>query len=317
MIRRVLRRLAGPVVARIDRRIDDRVEQRGTEPPPAPARTTYVPPIEWVQTSADAPFLASSTCSVADFVHPRYRAICEQIGQRPIFHRKQWEHVFILGHLERAGLLGDGSRGLAFGVGSEPLPAAFAAAGSEICATDAPPSIGHGSGWVDTNEYADGLAQLRRDDLIDAATLARRVTYRVADMNSIPDDLEGFDFCWSACCFEHLGSLQHGVNFVIDSVERCLRPGGVAVHTTELNLSSDDDTFESPDLSIYRRRDIEELVDTLRSRGHEVEPFRIAPDSHHLDHVVDVPPYHHDPHIKLELAGYVVTSVGLVITRGS
>jgi hypothetical protein len=67
---------------------------------------------------------------------------------------------------------------------------------------------------------------------------------------------------------------------------------------------------------IYRKRDIEELTQRLEARGHSVSSFAIAPDSHYLDHYVDVPPYSHNPHLKLALSGYVTTSVGLVIQRG-
>lgn len=67
---------------------------------------------------------------------------------------------------------------------------------------------------------------------------------------------------------------------------------------------------------IYRTRDIEELIDRLRQRGHEVEPFVIAPDIHALDFHVDVPPYSLQPHLKLMLGKFVSTSVGLVIRRG-
>ena len=48
------------------------------------------------------------------------------------------------------------------------------------------------------------------------------------------------------------------MDFVINSM-RVLKPGGVAVHTTEFNLSSNDDTIEARDLCVYRRRDIELL----------------------------------------------------------
>ena len=36
------------------------------------------------------------------------------------------------------------------------------------------------------------------------------VTFRPVDMTAIPDDLAGFDFCWSSCALEHLGSLAAG-----------------------------------------------------------------------------------------------------------
>jgi hypothetical protein len=135
-------------------------------------------------------------------------------------------------------------------------------------------------------------------------------------MNEIPASLAGYDFGWSSCSFEHLGTLAAGLDFVVESVEKTIRPGGVACHTTELNLSSDDETVREGATVLYRKQDILKLIDTLERRGHTVEPFRIAPDTHVLDSFVDTPPYQAPPHLKLELMGYVSTSVGLIIRRG-
>ena len=134
-------------------------------------------------------------------------------------------------------------------------------------------------------------------------------------MNRIPDDLRGFDFTWSCCCFEHLGSLEAGIQFVLNSVEKTLRRGGIAVHTTEFNLSSNEDTIEEGHTTIYRRKDMEDLVKRLRERGHDVQPLVVAPDSHFLDYHVDVPPYTHNPHIKLRYDKYITKSVGIVVRR--
>jgi len=60
-------------------------------------------------------------------------------------------------------------------------------------------------------------------------------------MNAAPSDLSDFDFCWSASAFEHFGSIDQGLAF-IERIIECLKPGGRAVHTTELNVSSNDDT---------------------------------------------------------------------------
>ena len=135
-------------------------------------------------------------------------------------------------------------------------------------------------------------------------------------MNNIAPELNGFDFNWSSCCFEHLGNLEAGVQFVINAVEKTLRVGGVAVHTTEFNLSSNDDTIEEGITVIYRRRDIVAMVQRLRDRGHIVKPFTVAPDSHYWDFHVDMPPYAKEPHLKLLLQQYVATSVGIVVQRG-
>jgi hypothetical protein len=43
-----------------------------------------------------------------------------------------------------------------------------------------------------------------------------------------------------------------------------LKPGSTAIHTTEFNLSSNDETLTSGSNDIYRRRDIEALDHRLR-----------------------------------------------------
>ena len=161
---------------------------------------------------------------------------------------------------------------------------------------------------------ASGLAAMPSGTL-DRATFEGRVRWQICDMRDIDPALIEYDFCWSSCCFEHLGDLRAGMDFVIASVEKTLRIGGVAVHTTEFNLSSNTDTVDQGPTVIYRRQDIEHLIAELRGRGHEVDDFRLAPDSLAIDGFVDTPPYA-GPHLKLQLGQYAATSVGLVIRRG-
>lgn len=273
----------------------------------------YLPqPSHW---SSNKPFLPFSTCSAADFIHPRYAEICRTLGHRTQFHRKLWEWIFIFYHLEQAGALAPGQRGLGFGVGQERLPAAFASRGATVVATDAPAEIGASSGWTETGQHSDDLGQLRYPELVPDELFDARVSHRFVDMNAIADDLVGFDFVWSACAFEHLGSLEAGMQFVINSVEQTLKPGGIAVHTTEFNLSSNDATIVDGHTVLYRQRDIEELVARLRKLGHQVAPFIVAPDSHFLDFYVDLPPYADEPSLKIKFGEFVTTSVGLVITK--
>ena len=260
------------------------------------------------------PFMPYSTCSVRDFLHPRFAEINCLLEQPLLVHRKIWEHVYIIHHLEAAGVLARGARGLGFGVGKEMLPAIFADRGVEVVATDAPQEIGVGAGWASTNEYSPSIVDLPSGTMARADFL-RRVSWRECDMNAIASDLSGFDFCWSSCCFEHLGSLDAGLDFVLESVEKTLKPGGIAVHTTELNLASNTDTIETGQTVLYRRRDIERLIATLRERGHEVGELVLAPDLLSLGGHVDTPPYGL-PHLKLALSGYVTTSVGIVVRRG-
>jgi hypothetical protein len=256
-----------------------------------------------------------STCSSADFYHPEFALICRQINQVPLWHRKLWEWTYIVYHLKSSGMLRPGTKGLCFGVGNETLPAYFASLGSEILATDAPQSIGESEGWKKTGQYGDSKEALFYPDIVKRDEFERLVKFQVADMNQIPAEINGFDYCWSSCCFEHLGSLSKGIEFVINSVENTLVSGGIAVHTTEFNLSSNKDTLETGSTVIYRKRDIEEMVQQLHKRGHETSLIRIAPDTSVIDSFVDVPPYTHRPHLKLQLEGFVATSIGIVIRR--
>ncbi|MGF6645845.1 class I SAM-dependent methyltransferase [Paraburkholderia sp. GAS82] len=264
-----------------------------------------------------APFMQHSICSAIDFLHPRYREICAMLGHPPLYQRKLWEWVFIIHHLLEAGMLTEGRRGLVFGVGRERLPALFAKMGCEIVATDAPAEFSASSEWSVSGQHSTALAELKYPEIVPDEVFEARVTHQSCDMNAIDEQLTGFDFTWSSCCFEHLGDLEAGLQFVINSVEKTLKPGGIAVHTTEYNLGSNEDTLESGATVIYRKRDIDDLIRRLRERGHEVKPFIVAPHAHPLDFHIDAPPYGGDPHLKLRLASYMATSVGIVVRRQS
>lgn len=260
--------------------------------------------------------LGSKLCQQEDFSSCEYRYWCSAIREEPKFHRKQWEFFFICQALFEGSALERGRRGLCFGAGVEPLPALFASMGCDIVATDQSVEAAREGGWVGSNEYTVSLAALNRREICEALEFSARVSLRTVDMNAIPEDLaDSFDFCWSACCFEHLGSLGHGMRFVEESI-RTLKIGGVAVHTTEFNLGSNDATYESRDLSIYRRRDIEELVDRLTRAGHHVAPVNWSRGSGCLDKIVDLPPFAEEPHLRLDLFNHECTSIGLIIRRG-
>ena len=87
------------------------------------------------------------------------------------------------------------------------------------------------------------------------------------------------------------------------------------MHTTEFNLSSNADTHDAGNLAIFRRMDIERLMERLTLRGHKVAPLNLYPGSAQVDEHIDLPPYAL-PHLKLKVANYVTTSIGLIIERG-
>lgn len=260
-----------------------------------------------------APYMAHSIPVASDFYHPQFSAFLKTYNNHPFqLHRKLWEYAFILDRLAAAGMIAPGKRGLGFGVGQELLPAIFAAAGCRVTATDAPDDIG--SSWTGSQEFARSADHLNHAGLLPTEEFLRAVEYRTCDMNALQSDLRDYDFCWSACCLEHLGSLQHGLDFIVNSIDT-LKPGGVACHTTELNLSSNVETVETGRTVLYRRKDLEEFHERVRSLGHWIEPFVIPPMATPIDHHVDIPPYDHNPHLKLMLEGFVTTSIGVMIRR--
>jgi Methyltransferase domain len=238
----------------------------------------------------------------------------DKTGIPVLTHRKLWEWLFIVQALHERGKLGPGRRGLGFGVGQDPLASIFASLGCEIVATDLDPETAASAGWDDGLQYSTDPLQLNQHRFCDPDVFARLVSSRAVDMRRIPQDLREFDFSWSACAFEHLGSIDAGRRFVVDQM-RCLKRGGVGVHTTEYNVSSNLDTIEKGPTVVFRKRDVEELVSELRALGHKVV-LDLDTGSSEADRHVDTYPYS-DTHLKTLIGDHVVTSLGFIVKRSS
>ena len=182
-------------------------------------------------------------------------------------------------------------------------------------------------GTVDGGGGASSRAALFRPGLLDAEAFDRLVFFRAVDMRRIPPDLMdgSFDFVWSACAMEHLGSLERGARFALDAM-RCLRPGGVAVHTTEFNLDQSGGTLRRGETVLFQRRHLDALAGRLAEAGHEMLPLDDRPGEGALDGFVDMPPYEGaeagragfpTPHLRLSIGGFPVTSAGIVARAGA
>lgn len=259
--------------------------------------------------------LTSCLAAVDHLESPAFRHWAEALGLRWRRHRKLWEFCFICQALYERGMLERGRRGLGFAVGEEALPALFASRGCEIVATDLDATDERSGPWAETGQLADSIEKLERPDICAPEDFARLVRFRAVDMNRIPHDLKEFDFTWSSCSFEHCGSIALGSEFLIRQMD-CLKPGGVAVHTTEFNLTSNEDTLTEGWTVIFRRRDIDEIIGELERRGHYVEPVCYALGSTADDKFVDVFPYGDEPHLKLLIEDrFVSTSIALIIRK--
>ena len=271
--------------------------------------------------------LGGRICRQDDIENPWLWHWCRMLRIAPLYHRKIWEDCYVPQAIWEAGLLEPGRRALGFAVGTEVMPSFLASRGLDVVATDLTEGDQRSEGWRATNQHAAQIHDLWKPDLVAEDTFLRKVTFRPLDMNAIPAEYSGqFDICWSICSFEHLGSIEKGLRFVENSV-RCLKPGGIAVHTTEFNLDTIGDTIDDWGTVLFQRRHIEELGRRLAAAGHTMLPVDYASGAGVMDQFVDVPPFAHQPypmlsypsppHLRLSVDGFVATSIGLIIRAGS
>jgi FkbM family methyltransferase len=277
-------------------------------PPPSKSAGAVAPP------TLSRP--TSQLCTSNQFEEYEYRAWCNVLKAPFSFHRKQWGFAYILQSLFSKGMLAPGKRGLGFGCGKEPLPAVMATYGCKVLATDLDPGAAASKGWIGTDQYSKELKDLNEQNLCSDELFQQNVSFRFEDMNEIHDDLHGFDFVWSSCALEHLGSIRHGLDFILKA-QQCLKPGGISIHVTEFNLSSNNETYETSNLSLFRAYDIESLITRLQAKGDHVEPLNVHPGSHPLDFYLDTPPWDSAPHIRIGVGRFVITSLGIIIEKSS
>ena len=273
---------------------------------------------------ADYASLASKLCTQNDFATDWFAYWCKELKTFPVYHRKVWELCYVAQALFADGQLVAGRRGIGFGCGEEPLPSLFAKYGVRVTATDLEASRPEAQVWRQTAQHAGMIETIRRPEICPDPELLANIEFRPADMNAITEEFyEQYDFCWSTCALEHLGSLEKGLTFVENSL-RTLKPGGLAVHTTEFTLSKGQ-TIDNHPIVLYQRRHLEELANRLHAQGYKVSDFDFSAGDGIMDRFIDIPPYYdrdnslfplyHSAHLKLLFDGHVCTSVGIIIKR--
>lgn len=256
--------------------------------------------------------LVSRVCSAAQIQQPEYRAWAAVLHQSPRFHRKQWEHIVVLESARQAGVMERGHVAVGFGVGTEPLPAALASFGMRVLATDQP--VDGAAHWTVRNEHSATRAMLIKPEICSTEVFERLVSFRPVDMNSLPSDLGSHDLVWSSCVIEHLGSPGAGLDFVRRS-SQLLRPGGVAVHTTELDLTPGISTVDYGNCALYRLDDLHGLQSELQAAGYIMDLNPYVAMEHPADRAI-APPFSKGEesfHLKLGLYDSVTTSIALII----
>lgn len=233
---------------------------------------------------------------------------CRVFGRETVFNRKIWEYLYILNTMDQFVGLRPGTRALGFGVGRERIVSLLAELGCDVVATD------YSEGRDTWPKVAQTATDLFHPDLCSEESFRSRVSLRNVDMNRIPSDLRDFDCLWSCGSLEHMGGHRNGLDFIQAAME-CLRPGGIAVHTTEFNLVSDELTHQSPNLSFYRRRDIVALAERLLAEGHQIVLNFTRGDTP-VDLHIDQDPVRNSTFSLTAQAGmYVITSIGLIVQK--
>jgi SAM-dependent methyltransferase len=263
-------------------------------------------------------------CKQADFSQPWFLYWIDQLKCAPHLHRKLWEDAYVLQCLWERGFLQQGKRAIGFAVGAEQMPSLFARYGVDVLATDLSHDDERSRGWSLTQQHARDLEQLWKPNLIERKPFFERCSFEPMDMSKLPQGRDAqFDFCWSICSFEHLGTIAAGLDFVVNAM-RFVKPGGVAVHTTEYNVS-DGETIDNWNTVLYQRKHFEALAARLPQIGCRLVEIDFDPGSEMFDSYIDVPPFPHDagvgvtipaaPHIKLSVDGFVATSVALIVEK--
>jgi 2-polyprenyl-3-methyl-5-hydroxy-6-metoxy-1,4-benzoquinol methylase len=272
--------------------------------------------------------LVSKPTTQADMESPWFAYWCKQLKIAPIYHRKIWEYAFVLQCLHEHGLLHEGINCMGFGCGEEPMASYFASRGMDVLITDLDSEEALRQGWVETSQHAKSREAAFRADLISREHFDAKVRHQVVDMNAVPDVPAPYDFCWSICAMEHLGNIQQGLDFVVNSL-KVVKPGGLAIHTTEFNYLSDKETRETGAVVLFLRRHFEELARRLHASGHEMLGPDFSVGDGALDTFIDMPPYGNEKdswplghlqtnfpaHLKLSIAGYAATCFGLVVRK--
>lgn len=127
-----------------------------------------------------------------------------------------------------------------------------------------------------------------------------------------------FDFCWSSCALEHLGSIEAGFSFIRNSLAT-LKPGGTAVHTTEYTFDPGPAHSAWPTV-LYTKEQIASFIENLGREGYLVAELDLSQGLDPLEHFADLQTKElyskrmkSELHLKTVYDGFSCTSIGFII----
>lgn len=265
-------------------------------------------------TPASINFSSSFVVKAEHFRRDWFTARCPEMGFQVgpgHYHRKIWECVVIAESIYRHfnGNL-TGLSALGFGVGRDPIACWLVSKGVRVLATDCP---SNNPAWTSTGQHAGSLEDIFKPEICSRERFMSLASFRPVDIRQIPQDLKSghFDITYSCGSFEHIGGITAGTEFFVGQMQ-CLKPGGIAVHTTEFNpdLKSTGRTIDSPDLCLFRESDLLNLRSEVVQRGYNMGRVDLSLGTEPEDEFIDKPPYSaNGPHIRIQVGDCVTTSI--------
>jgi hypothetical protein len=156
---------------------------------------------------------------------------------------------------------------------------------------------------------------LNARNIADLKSFRENLVFKNMSMNEIPIEMNNsYDLVWSTCALGHIGSYQKGLDFIVRSA-KLLKPGGWAVHTTELDLSGEQERIDSPNLSFYKLEDIVELTRILEEDGNTVMPLKTNSWLDMSEQFVASEPWGEKPHLRIKVLGREITSIVIILQR--
>lgn len=194
----------------------------------------------------------SKICDAADFFDPEYLDVVKnRFLEAPVLHRKQWEFGMIFLTLKKAQMLEDNKRGLSMGSGKEVLLYAVARQVKHLNVTDlySTESLWECAKTTDPDEF------IRKNKPFPVEE--DKISAQRMDMRHLAFADCAFDFAYSSCAFEHIGTdddfLQH-----LNEVYRVLKDGGVYVLTTEFTCEKE--TVPIPNNYIFSAEHLDRVI---------------------------------------------------------
>lgn len=272
--------------------------------------------------------LTCKVCTQSDIESDWSRYWVDKLHNCFAYHRKNWELSYVLQVLYENKMLDCGKKGLGFACGVEKLPSLFASLGIDVTAGDKPDDISS-EGWKSSNQYTRSIDDLYYSNIVERSKFDSNVHLEYIDMNNIPENLYNkFDFCWSICAIEHLGSIQNGINFLINST-KLLKSGGISIHTTEFNYLDTENSIDNWGSVLFKREHFIYLKNVLENYNAKLFELDFDYGNNIFDLYIDCPPYQHQevsginikfsninpPHLKLNIDGFPATCYGLIIKK--